>query len=93
LLVNFALTAAAALLTEAAILRLRGRNTRHALRDGSALVTGALLSFALPPFVPFWIPLIGGDNGEQRSQRMFNPAWSATYSDHSFRRDDGVLPP
>lgn len=60
LLVNFALTAVAALLTEAAILRLRRRNTRHALRDGSALVTAALLSFALPPFVPFWIPLIGG---------------------------------
>ena len=60
LLVNFALTAAAALLTEGAVLRLRGRPTRHALRDCSALVTAALLSFALPPFVPFWIPLIGG---------------------------------
>jgi electron transport complex protein RnfD len=60
LLVNFALTAAAALLTEATVLRLRGRNTRHALRDCSALVTAALLSFALPPFVPFWIPLVGG---------------------------------
>jgi electron transport complex protein RnfD len=60
LLVNFALTAFAALLTEATVLRLRGRNTRHALRDCSALVTAALLSFALPPFVPFWIPLIGG---------------------------------
>jgi electron transport complex protein RnfD len=60
LLVNFALTAAAALLTEAVVLQLRGRPTRHALRDCSALVTAALLSFALPPFVPFWIPLIGG---------------------------------
>jgi electron transport complex protein RnfD len=60
LLVNFALVAAAALLTEATVLRLRGRNTRHALRDGSALVTSTLLAFALPPFVPFWIPLFGG---------------------------------
>ena len=60
LLLNFALTATAALLTEAAVLRLRGLNTRHALRDCSALVTAALLSFALPPFVPFWIPLLGG---------------------------------
>jgi electron transport complex protein RnfD len=60
LLVNFALTACAALLTEATVLRLRGRPTRHAVRDCSALVTAALLSFALPPFVPFWIPLIGG---------------------------------
>jgi electron transport complex protein RnfD len=60
LLFNFALTAVAALLTEAAVLKLRGRPTRHALRDCSALVTAALLSFALPPFVPFWIPMIGG---------------------------------
>jgi electron transport complex protein RnfD len=60
LLLNFALTASAALLTEATVLWLRGRPTRHALRDCSALVTAALLSFALPPFVPFWIPLIGG---------------------------------
>jgi electron transport complex protein RnfD len=60
LLLNFALTAAAALLTEATVLRLRGRKSRHALRDCSALVTAALLSFALPPFVPFWIPLLGG---------------------------------
>lgn len=60
LLVNFALVAAAALLTEATVLRLRGHPTRHAIRDCSALVTAALLSFALPPFVPFWIPLIGG---------------------------------
>jgi electron transport complex protein RnfD len=60
LLVNFALTAAAAVLTEAIVLRLRGRPTRHALHDCSALVTAALLSFALPPFVPFWIPLTGG---------------------------------
>jgi electron transport complex protein RnfD len=60
LLLNFALVTCAALLTEGAVLRLRGRNTRHALRDGSALVSSALLSFALPPFVPFWIPLLGG---------------------------------
>lgn len=60
LLLNFALTASAALLTEATVLRLRGLPTRHALRDCSALVTAALLSLALPPFVPFWIPLAGG---------------------------------
>jgi electron transport complex protein RnfD len=60
LLVNFVLAAFAALVTEAAVLKLRGRRTRHALRDYSALVTAALLSFALPPFVPFWIPLTGG---------------------------------
>jgi electron transport complex protein RnfD len=60
LLINFALVAVGALLTEAAVLRLRGRGPRRALRDYSALVTAALLSFALPPLVPFWIPVLGG---------------------------------
>ena len=60
LLINFVLTAVGALLTEAAVLRLRGRGTRRALRDGSAFVTAALLAFALPPLVPYWIPLLGG---------------------------------
>ncbi len=59
LLINFAVAAVSALLTEAAVLRLRGRGTRHALNDGSALVTAALLSFALPPLVPAWIPALG----------------------------------
>jgi electron transport complex protein RnfD len=59
LLINFAIAAVAGLLAEAAVLRLRGRGTRHALRDGSALVTAALLAFALPPLVPAWIPALG----------------------------------
>ena len=49
LLINCAIAAAGALLAEGAVLRLRSRGTRHALRDGSALVTAALLSFAIPP--------------------------------------------
>ena len=59
LLINFVIAGVAALLTEAALLRLRGRSTRHALRDGSALVTAALLTFAIPPLVPWWIPALG----------------------------------
>lgn len=59
LMINFTIAAVAGLLTEGAVLRLRGRSTRHALRDGSAFVTAALLSFALPPLVPFWIPALG----------------------------------
>jgi electron transport complex protein RnfD len=58
--INFLLVAVGALLTEAAVLRLRGRGTRRALRDYSALVTAALLAFALPPLVPAWIPVLGG---------------------------------
>jgi Na+-translocating ferredoxin:NAD+ oxidoreductase subunit D len=60
LVINFSIAAVTALLTEAAVMRLRGRGTRHALRDGSALVTAALLAFALPPLVPAWIPALGG---------------------------------
>jgi electron transport complex protein RnfD len=59
LLINFALAALTALLCEGAVLRLRGRGTRVALNDGSALITAALLAFALPPLVPAWIPIIG----------------------------------
>src|SRR5690606_24040255 len=59
LLINFTVAAAAALTTEALILLLRRRSPRRALRDGSAFVTAALLSFAIPPLVPWWIPAVG----------------------------------
>ena len=58
-LINLAIAALSAVLAEAAVLRLRGRSTRRSLRDGSALVTAALLSFAIPPLVPWWIPAFG----------------------------------
>ncbi|MDX1561644.1 MAG: RnfABCDGE type electron transport complex subunit D, partial [Gammaproteobacteria bacterium] len=60
LVINFVFCAAAALAAEAAVLRLRGRIAREALRDGSALVTAALLVFAMPPLVPWWVPAAGG---------------------------------
>jgi electron transport complex protein RnfD len=59
LIVNFAIAAVAALAAEAAVLRLRGRPSRPALNDGSALVTAALLAFAIPPLTPWWVPAIG----------------------------------
>ncbi|HEX6998902.1 MAG TPA: electron transport complex subunit RsxD [Gammaproteobacteria bacterium] len=59
LMINFAAAAVTALLAEAVVLRLRGRSTRRALRDLSALVTAALLVFAIPPLVPIWIPMLG----------------------------------
>jgi electron transport complex protein RnfD len=58
-IVNLVIATLTALLAEAGMLRLRGRPTRYALRDGTALVTGALLTFAIPPFVPWWIPAFG----------------------------------
>lgn len=59
LVINFAIAAVTALVCEGAVLRLRGRGTRVALNDGSALITAALLAFALPPLVPAWIPVLG----------------------------------
>ena len=44
LLINFLIAAVTALLCEGAVLKLRGRSTRVALNDGSALITAALLS-------------------------------------------------
>ncbi len=58
-LLNFVTAAIAALAVEATVLRLRRRRTRRALRDGSALVTAALLVFGIPPLVPWWIPALG----------------------------------
>jgi electron transport complex protein RnfD len=82
LLLNFAICALACLFAEAAVLRLRGRPTRDALRDNSALLTAALLAFALPPLVPWWIPAAGGVCaivlGKQLygglGKNLFNPA-------------------
>lgn len=58
-LINFFVAALTAVLAEATVLRIRGRSTRQAIRDCSALVTAALLAFSLPPLVPWWIPAFG----------------------------------
>ncbi|WP_428102707.1 RnfABCDGE type electron transport complex subunit D [Candidatus Rariloculus sp.] len=57
--INFFVAAATALVAEATVLKLRRRPTREPLSDGSALVTAALLSFAIPPLAPWWIPAFG----------------------------------
>jgi electron transport complex protein RnfD len=82
LLINFAICALAAMLAEATVLRMRGRTTREALRDSSALVTAALLAFAIPPLTPWWVPAAGGAAaivlGKQifggLGKNLFNPA-------------------
>lgn len=58
LLLNVALLVAFCLVTEAALVRMRGRNVRQALTDGSALVTALLLALALPPGMSWWTLLI-----------------------------------
>jgi electron transport complex protein RnfD len=49
--------AAACVLTEAAIQRLRGKPVTAA--DGSAVVTGILLALNLPPGIPTWMTVVG----------------------------------
>jgi electron transport complex protein RnfD len=57
-------------------------NENTTLADGSALVTGLLLAFNLPPRIPFWIPIIGSavaiSIGKQLfgglGHNIFNPA-------------------
>lgn len=43
---------------EALVVRARGRKPEAALADGSALVTAALLAFALPALTPWWVTAI-----------------------------------
>ena len=71
-----------ALLFETLALLLRRRNALVALRDNSALVTAVLLAFAIPPFAPLWLIIIGCGVaiilGKQLygglGQNCFNPA-------------------
>lgn len=48
---------ASAVLTEAICQKIRGRPIT--VSDGSAVVTGMLLVYCLPPGVPFWMPVVG----------------------------------
>ncbi|MFD2644701.1 RnfABCDGE type electron transport complex subunit D [Pseudomonas japonica] len=81
-LFNLLLTATGALLTEAALLRLRQRPVRPALNDGSALVSAALLAIALPAQTPWWLPLIAASSAIALGKQLyggvgrnpFNPA-------------------
>lgn len=57
--INVLLAVTAALATEAALLALRGRPLWLYLRDSSAIVTGVLLGLSLPPFLPWWMTVLG----------------------------------
>lgn len=81
-LFNLLLSASAALLTEAALLRLRGRPVLAALNDGSALVSACLLAIALPSHTPWWLPVIAASSAISLGKQLyggvgrnpFNPA-------------------
>ncbi len=57
-------------------------NEKITIMDGSALITGLLLAFNLPPQVPFWMPIVGSvvaiSLGKQifggLGHNIFNPA-------------------
>ena len=59
LLLQLAVAAPVALGCEAAALAVRRRPVGVALRDGSVLVTAALLALCLPPFLPWWLTALG----------------------------------
>jgi electron transport complex protein RnfD len=58
LVLNLAVAAVSAYAAESLVLRIRGRDAWRAVSDGSALVTAALIAFALPPLLPWWVPAI-----------------------------------
>ncbi len=53
------LSCVTALITEACILKLRRLPVVNSIKDGSAIVTGILLAYTLPPGVPWYIPVVG----------------------------------
>lgn len=75
------ITILSCMISEALFLKLRNKNPKIVL-DGSAILTGLLLAYNLPPEVPFWIPIVGGvvsiTLGKQifggLGHNIFNPA-------------------
>ncbi len=45
--------------TEYVANRCLGRST-DSIKDGSAVITGVLLAYVIPPGVPYWMPILGG---------------------------------
>ena len=59
LLLQLSVAAVTALACEAAALKVRGRPAGVALRDGSVIVTGALLALSVPTDLPWWLTASG----------------------------------
>ncbi|CAI8981763.1 SoxR (2Fe-2S) reducing system protein RsxD [Pseudomonas sp. IT-347P] len=62
-LINLLLAIVAALMVEAAVLRLRRQPVQPTLSDGSALVSATLLAAALPPYCPWWLTVMAVASG------------------------------
>ncbi|MCP3867333.1 MAG: electron transport complex subunit RsxD [Gammaproteobacteria bacterium] len=59
ILINMLLASLGAVLSEALVLKLRGRPVLPAIKDLSAVVTALLFALAIPPLLPWWLTLIG----------------------------------
>ena len=59
ILIQAVLAVATALGCEALMLHWRKRPLRPFLSDGSAVVTGLLLAFCIPPLAPWWVIVLG----------------------------------
>ncbi|HEB57912.1 MAG TPA: electron transport complex subunit RsxD [Gammaproteobacteria bacterium] len=58
-LVNMVLAVVTGLATEAMMLKWRARPLQPFISDGSIVLTALLLALAMPPLVPWWIPVLG----------------------------------
>jgi electron transport complex protein RnfD len=75
----------AAVVGEAAMLKLQQRAVKPAILDGSGVLTAWLLALSLPPWAPWWIAVVGAlfavIIGKQvfggLGQNVFNPAMAA----------------
>lgn len=82
LAIQILIAAAAAIGSEAVMLRLRKQPVLPFLADGSALVTAMLLALALPPLAPWWLAASGAAFGiifgkhlyGGLGRNLFNPA-------------------
>lgn len=80
--INMLIALAAALGSEAVMLRLRGRPVKPGLVDGTAAVTAILVAFAIPPLAPWWLPALGSASAIVLAKHLyggmganlFNPA-------------------
>jgi len=59
LIINSVIAILTAVASEALMLKLRKRPLKPFLGDGSAVLSGMLLAFCIPPLAPWWITVLG----------------------------------
>lgn len=59
LFIQLVIASVCAVVSEAIVLKLRGKNWRRAIQDSSALVTAFLLAISLPALAPWWLIALG----------------------------------